>query len=195
MKIAAQTVGIVVAIAFVYRVVCAGTQRQTNTQTQTRVLQGLAFIQQPLPSSVTSLKLCDFLLLFLSPNSIFRGDYSVSRAVGESLFRKTKSVTMESLSVCLINQLNFSSGCATDAVIGKFFHRVMVKLTCYKCYCMICAPVLIMMLLLPLRHVNKLMTLILKIVTYPFAPPDGTFSSKRSSQTFATVVSRQWTGI
>lgn len=43
----AQTMGIVVAIAFVYRVVSAGTQRQTNTQTQTRVLQGLAFIQQP----------------------------------------------------------------------------------------------------------------------------------------------------
>lgn len=39
--------GIVVAIAFVYRVACAGTQRQTNTQTQTRVFQGLAFIQQP----------------------------------------------------------------------------------------------------------------------------------------------------
>lgn len=38
---------IVVAIAFVYRVVSAGTQRQTNSQTQTRVLQGLASIQQP----------------------------------------------------------------------------------------------------------------------------------------------------
>lgn len=42
-----QTTGIVVAIAFVYRVVCAGTQRQTNSQTDARLAWSLHFIQQP----------------------------------------------------------------------------------------------------------------------------------------------------
>ena len=42
----AETTDIVMAISFVDRV-SAGKQRQTNSQTQTRVLQDLAFIYQP----------------------------------------------------------------------------------------------------------------------------------------------------
>lgn len=72
-----------------------------------------------LPSSVTSLKLCDFLLLFLSPNSIFTWDVWLAE---KSLLSQTKSHihSAESLFSCLINHLNFSSACAAHPVVGWF---------------------------------------------------------------------------
>lgn len=121
--------GIVVAIAFVYRVVSAGAQRQTNTQTQTRVLQGLAIIQQ-----LTSIR-DQFKALWLPSPLPFsklhlQVEYPVSRAVEKySLFGRTKSLTRlhsaESLSVCLINQLNFFPACATDSLISSQIFAVL----------------------------------------------------------------------
>lgn len=75
-----------------------------------------------LPSSVTSLKLCDFLLLFLSPNSIFGGNTAYSKSCSrKSLLRKTESVTrIHSLSACLINHLHFSSARTTHPVVRTF---------------------------------------------------------------------------
>jgi len=69
----------VVAIAFVYGVVSAGTQRQTNTQTQTRVSQRLAFIQQPtfIRDQFKALRLPSPLP---SPKLHRQEEYSLSRA-------------------------------------------------------------------------------------------------------------------
>lgn len=88
-----HAVGIVFGCGFFLRVVCVGTQRQTNTQTQARVLQRPACIHRSLPSSVTSLKLCDFLLLFLSPNSIFKG--SLFAEVDHSSERQKRRCTQQ----------------------------------------------------------------------------------------------------
>lgn len=110
-----------------------------------------------LPSSVTSLKLCDFLLLFLSPNSIFTWDVWLAE---KSLLSQTKSHihSAESLFSCLINHLNFSSACATHPVVGWFPPELRLKRfdKCYLCL----FPVPSMKPPLSFHHVNKLMTLI-----------------------------------
>ncbi len=122
------------SLLFTQSSLLAHSARQTPRHASRKVLHS----SSSLPSSVTSLKLCDFLFLFLSPNSIFGENIVYSKSCSrKSLLRKTKSLTRihsaESLSVCLINQLNFSSGCATDAVIGSILHcfAVIVLIKCY----------------------------------------------------------------
>lgn len=91
----------------------AGTQRQTNTQTQARVSQRLASIQQPtfirdqfkarrLPSP----------LPFPKFHLQRENSYAAEMCSSERSMNRTHSA--ESLSVCLINHLYFSSGCALD---------------------------------------------------------------------------------
>lgn len=91
-----------------------------------------------LPSSVTSLKLCDFLLLLLSPKSILEGGRSplVKSCGGKSLLGKTRSGTLsaESLFACLINQFNFSAA-APQSPLGSTSPPPSASFDLVECCC------------------------------------------------------------
>lgn len=124
-----------------------------------------------LPSSVTSLKLWDFLLLFLSPNSIFGGgciasSKSCSRRVApteKGEISESDRHSAASLSACFINQLHFSSAphytsSSLLIFIALWASDVLITVVHGLFLSSHCGAVLF-----PSRHVNKLMTFILKI--------------------------------
>lgn len=115
---------------------------------------------------MTSLKLCDFLLLFLSPNSIFRGGGELCTAASkscsrESLLRKGRNQrvgeTLSGISVRLIS-INHShlSSAAPRTSSGRLISTAVVLINDVDGRSVCDAP------LLAPRHVNKLMTFILK---------------------------------
>lgn len=147
------------AVAFVYRVVCVGTQRQTNTQTQTRVLQGPACIL-PQPTFVRD----QFKALRLPsplpfPELHLQGEYSLSGEVDHSSDRRNRRCTQQNHcpSALLISSISPQS--ALHILSSRHIFTALSLNPCGKWY-LCSALVPCVMPPLPSRHVNKLMTLI-----------------------------------